>query len=211
MNTDTRKHDCSPEMLFNVPVAELAQLARQALNPGDIGLIWAQASGTLPGWEQTPGGGAIGRAGQMPWHVPADLAWFKQVTFGAPVIMGRRTWESLPERFRPLPGRKNYVVTSAHADTVNSATFAGANILRSLDELDSQAAATPVWVIGGGQLYQTALPRAKAVVISQFSLAVADADTWAPSLDPQEWCLAAVSEPSAHTEFPVRFSLWCRR
>ncbi len=65
-----------------------------------IGLIWAESQG-----------GVIGRAGGMPWHVPEDLAHFKDVTLGAPVIMGRKTWESLPPRFRPLPGRANIVVT----------------------------------------------------------------------------------------------------
>lgn len=65
-----------------------------------IGMIWAEARG-----------GAIGRDGEMPWHLPEDLAHFKQSTLGEPVIMGRRTWESLPERFRPLPGRENLVVT----------------------------------------------------------------------------------------------------
>lgn len=65
-----------------------------------VGLVWAEARG-----------GAIGRGGTMPWHLPEDLAHFKAVTLGAPVVMGRRTWESLPERFRPLPGRENVVVT----------------------------------------------------------------------------------------------------
>ena len=67
---------------------------------GRSGLIWAESHG-----------GVIGRDGGMPWHVPEDLAHFKEVTLGAPVIMGRKTWESLPPRFRPLPGRANIVVT----------------------------------------------------------------------------------------------------
>ena len=65
-----------------------------------VGLIWAQAEG-----------GVIGRDGGMPWHVPEDLAHFKALTLGAPVVMGRRTWESFPARFRPLPGRRNIVIT----------------------------------------------------------------------------------------------------
>ena len=69
-----------------------------------LGLIWAQARG-----------GVIGKDGGMPWHVPEDLAHFREVTTGAPVIMGRRTWESFPSRFRPLPGRRNIVVT--HSDS----------------------------------------------------------------------------------------------
>src|SRR5690349_14769702 len=65
-----------------------------------IGLIWAEAAG-----------GVIGARGGMPWHVPEDLARFKTITMGSPVVMGRRTWESFPDRFRPLPGRRNIVVT----------------------------------------------------------------------------------------------------
>ena len=64
-----------------------------------IGLIWAEARG-----------GVIGRDGGMPWHVPEDLAHFRATTLGAPVVMGRRTWESFPERLRPQPGRRNHVV-----------------------------------------------------------------------------------------------------
>ena len=65
-----------------------------------IGLIWAQARG-----------GVIGKDGAMPWHLPEDLAHFKRTTLGCPVIMGRKTWDSLPPKFRPLPGRRNIVVT----------------------------------------------------------------------------------------------------
>ena len=65
-----------------------------------LGLIWAEARG-----------GVIGKDGAMPWHVPEDLAHFRAATMGDPVIMGRRTWESFPPRFRPLPGRRNIVVT----------------------------------------------------------------------------------------------------
>ncbi len=67
-----------------------------------IGAIWAQTTN-----------GVIGRDGGMPWSLPEDMAFFRRTTTGHPVIMGRRTWESLPERFRPLPGRTNIVVTSA--------------------------------------------------------------------------------------------------
>ena len=87
-------------------------------HPGSLGLIWAQARG-----------GVIGAGGTMPWHLPEDLAHFRAATMGAPVIMGRRTWESFPDRFRPLPGRRNIVVTRdpEWAD-------AGAEAAGSLDE-----------------------------------------------------------------------------
>lgn len=81
-------------------------------------MIWAQARD-----------GAIGRDGVMPWHLPEDLAHFRSVTTGAPVVMGRRTWESLPERFRPLPARRNIVVTR---DPVYDAP--GASVVFSLED-----------------------------------------------------------------------------
>ena len=75
-----------------------------------VGLIWAEARG-----------GVIGAEGGMPWHVPEDLAHFKAVTLGAPVIMGRKTWDSLPERFRPLSGRENVVITRQQDWTADGA------------------------------------------------------------------------------------------
>ena len=87
-------------------------------HPGSLGLIWAQARG-----------GVIGAGGTMPWHLPEDLAHFRAATMGAPVIMGRRTWESFPDRFRPLPGRRNIVVTR-DPEWVD----AGAEAVGSLDE-----------------------------------------------------------------------------
>ncbi|UOQ58851.1 dihydrofolate reductase [Leucobacter allii] len=91
-------------------------------------MVWAEARGA-------GGRGAIGRGGTMPWRLPEDLAHFKRVTLGAPVIMGRRTWESLPERFRPLPGRTNLVVTrAAELDAP------GAVVVRSLEDAVARAA-----------------------------------------------------------------------
>jgi len=130
-----------------------------------IGLVWAEAHG-----------GVIGAGGTMPWHVPEDLAHFKAVTMGAPVVMGRRTWESFPDRFRPLPGRRNVVVTrnSAWAD-------AGAERAASLDDaLALGAEAETVWVIGGGELFGEALDRADVLEVTELDLAVAG-DTFAPS------------------------------
>jgi dihydrofolate reductase len=89
--------------------------------------------------------GMIGRDGQLPWHLPADLAHFKQTTLGQAVVMGRKTWDSLPERFRPLPGRTNIVITRQtgwHAP--------GALVAHSLEQAMSLCPAPgPLWVIGG--------------------------------------------------------------
>lgn len=131
-----------------------------------LGLVWAEASD-----------GVIGAAGVLPWHVPEDLAHFKEVTLGAPVIMGRRTWESLPERFRPLPGRENIVVTR-NPEWVD----AGALRAASLDEALALASGETAWVIGGGHLFAEAVSRADVLEVTELDLAV-DGDTFAPSRD----------------------------
>src|SRR5207244_10135419 len=102
----------------------------------ELGLVYARAAN-----------GVIGKRGVMPWHLPEDMAHFKQVTMGAPVIMGRKTWESLPPRFRPLPGRRNVVITRQRDWKAEGATRA-----ESLQDALAVCASEPnVWVIGGGE------------------------------------------------------------
>jgi dihydrofolate reductase len=122
--------------------------------------------------------GAIGRANQLLWTDPADLRHFRQVTLGCPVIMGRRTWESLPARLRPLPGRRNLVVTRQPGYAAAGAETAG-----GLDEaLARLAGAARVFVIGGGELYAQALPRADELVLTEID-ADLDGDTFFPAWD----------------------------
>lgn len=139
-----------------------------------IGLVWAEAHG-----------GVIGADGGMPWHVPEDLAHFREVTGSADVIMGRRTWESLPPRFRPLPGRRNIVVTRSDDWSAEGADRAG-----SLDVALDRAEGERAWVIGGGQLYAEAIGHADRIELTRLDVAV-DGDTHAPSLD--GWSLAAAT------------------
>lgn len=107
--------------------------------------------------------GAIGRANQLLWHEPLDQQHFRRVTMGCPVIMGRRTWESLPERFRPLPGRRNLVLTRQ-----SSLDAPGAEIVPRLAEaLQRTADAERVFVIGGAEIYALALPRANELVLTE--------------------------------------------
>jgi dihydrofolate reductase len=107
--------------------------------------------------------GVVGRDNALPWHLSADLQHFKRTTLGAPVVMGRRTWESLPPRFRPLPGRRNVVVTRStgwHAD--------GAQVAHSLEQALEQLADAPkVFVIGGAALYASALPIADEMALTE--------------------------------------------
>nr|WP_053353439.1 dihydrofolate reductase [Leucobacter musarum] len=164
-----------------------------------IGMIWAQARA-----------GAIGRDGDMPWRLPEDAAFFKEQTLGAPVIMGRSTWESLPERFRPLPGRANLVVTR---NPVFDAP--GARVVSSLDDAIAALAgetepADRVWVMGGGQLYRAAMPIADELVVTKIDLDVPDADTFAPEIGP-EWQLVDPGTPQiSRTGLAYRFERWGR-
>lgn len=131
-----------------------------------LGLIWAEARG-----------GVIGARGGMPWHVPEDLAHFREVTGSSDVVMGRRTWESLPPRFRPLPGRRNIVVTRSGEDSDD-----GAQRVDSLEAALGAAGSGTVWVIGGGQLYAEAIARADVLEVTRLDLDV-DGDTHAPPID----------------------------
>ncbi|MFW3172375.1 dihydrofolate reductase [Geodermatophilus sp. CPCC 206100] len=131
-----------------------------------VGLVWAQASG-----------GVIGADGRLPWHLPEDLRLFRALTTGTTVVMGRRTWESLPERFRPLPGRRNVVLTSDPSWTADGATRAG-SVAEVLAAQDGE-----LWVIGGGQVYAAFLPSADRAVVTDIDTTVAG-DTWAPELGP---------------------------
>ncbi|MFB2554640.1 dihydrofolate reductase [Herbiconiux liangxiaofengii] len=137
-----------------------------------VSLIWAEAHG-----------GVIGEAGSIPWHLPEDLAHFRELTAGATVVMGRKTWDSLPERFRPLPGRRNVVVT-------RQADWAAEGAERAGSVQDAVTASggdgRDTWVIGGGEIYRQALPQADRLEITEVDLAVAG-DTRAPLFDGAEW------------------------
>lgn len=130
---------------------------------------------------------AIGRAGGLLWHESADQKFFRQVTMGCPVLMGRRTWASLPERFRPLPGRRNLVLTR---DPRFDAP--GAETATSLDEALQRVAGAPrVCVIGGGELYAAAIARGDELVLTEIDAEFPDADTFFP-----HWDRAAFEEVS---------------
>jgi len=159
-----------------------------------IGLVWAQ----------TPDG-VIGDAGTIPWHVPEDMAHFREVTAGATVVMGRATWESLPERFRPLPGRRNVVLSRDPAYDAPGATV--------LDDLDAALrSAADVWVIGGGAVYASTVGRADRLEITVVDLDV-PGDTRAPAVGPG-WSLAPGGDGTSwlvsRTGTRYRFESWRR-
>ena len=150
-----------------------------------IGLVWAEAHG-----------GVIGAGGGMPWHVPEDLAHFKRTTEGEPVVMGRRTWDSLPPRFRPLPGRANIVVTRQPDWAADGAVRAA-----SVDEALALAASDTdewIWVIGGAELFARTIDAADRLVVTELDLDV-DGDTFAPARTP-DWHVVAADPPTGwHT------------
>ena len=121
--------------------------------------------------------GVIGRDNSIPWHLPEDMARFKRLTQGHPVIMGRKTWDSLPPRFRPLPGRTNIVVTRQPGWTADGALAAS-----SLQDALSQCSeAAEVWLIGGAQIYaegEAIAHRAEVTMIGQDF----EGDAFAPTL-----------------------------
>lgn len=121
----------------------------------------------------------IGSEGGMPWHLPADLAHFKRLTFGKPVIMGRRTYESIG---RPLPGRHNIVVTGNPDYRADPCT-----VVASLpDALRAAGQVAEAMIIGGGRLYAEALPRCDRLYLTRIDAAL-DGDTWFPQVDEDDW------------------------
>ena len=149
--------------------------------------------------------GVIGKDNQMLWHVPEDFAHFKSTTMGHAVIMGRKTWESIG---RPLPGRTNVVITR-QTDYVAS----GAHVVPSLDDallyLRNEAR---VFVIGGGEIYRQALPKADHLWVTVMD-ADFEGDTRFPDIDPTLWeaeCLKEL-EPTEKRPFKVSFLKYHRR
>lgn len=129
-------------------------------------LVWAQSTS-----------GVIGRGGDIPWRLPEDLARFKQLTMGHTVVMGRHTWDSLPARVRPLPGRRNIVLSRQAGFTAD-----GAQVMGSLDQA---LTADDTWIIGGGQIYALALPLATRCEVTEVDIELPrdDEDALAPLLD----------------------------
>jgi len=134
-----------------------------------INLIWAQSAN-----------GVIGADGTLPWRIPEDLAHFRELTDGATVVMGRATWESLPPRFRPLPGRRNVVLSRDP-----SYDAPGAMVVTSLTDALADTGDAVVWIGGGAAVYAAALPSADRLCVTDVDLVV-DGDVPAPQI-PADW------------------------
>ena len=150
--------------------------------------------------------GAIGRGNALLFDEPADQRHFRATTLGCPVIMGRKTWDSLPPRFRPLPGRRNVVVSrnaAAHAP--------GAEVASSLEQaLALVADAARVFVIGGAQLYAQALPLARTLVLTEVD-AELDGDAFFPAWDRSLFDVTSSTAAVTPAGVPYRFVTYTRR
>ncbi|MFM9035790.1 MAG: dihydrofolate reductase [Mycobacterium sp.] len=158
-----------------------------------VGLVWAQSTS-----------GVIGRDGAIPWRVPEDLARFRDLTMGHTVVMGRRTWESLPARFRPLPGRRNVVLSRDRGYRAEGAQVA--------DGLEAALAETgPTWVIGGSEIYHLAMPVATRCEVTEvdIDLHLEDEDVLAPMLD-ESWSGTAGPWQDSSSGLRYRFSTYLR-
>jgi len=158
----------------------------------EVSLIWAQSTS-----------GIIGRGGGIPWQLAEDLVRFKALTMGHTVVMGRRTWESLPAKLRPLPGRRNVVLTR-HTDFKAE----GATVVGSLDE----ALRDPdTWVIGGEQIYAIAMPRASRCEVTEVDIDLPrdDGDVVAPVLD-ETWVGTTGEWETSSTGLRYRFHSYLR-
>jgi dihydrofolate reductase len=142
--------------------------------------------------------GGIGRGGGLPWHLPADLKHFRTLTMGKPVIMGRRTWESIG---RPLPGRRNIVVSRQPSVQAPGCEVVG-SLAEALQRVDDAA---EVCIIGGAEIYRLALPLADIIHLTRVHARV-EADTFLPPLDPQEWRLRSREEHAADERHAYPYS-----
>ncbi|NLZ58921.1 MAG: dihydrofolate reductase [Corynebacterium sp.] len=155
-----------------------------------IGAIWAQSLDRI-----------IGDGKDMPWHIPEDLKHFKEITMGQPVIMGRKTWESLPERFRPLPGRENFVLSRQEPGDWSH----GATIIHELP--------TEGWIMGGGEIYAATVADADVlevtIVDATFAEELGDAAVYAPVI-PDTFTLDQESDWQQDDTHRFKFQRWVK-
>ena len=146
---------------------------------------------------------AIGRKGDLLFHISADLRRFKEITMGHPIIMGRKTFESFPKG--PLPGRKNIVITRQndyqHEGIVTVGSFSDAlAVAGNVDE---------VFVIGGGEIYREAIKRASKLYLTEIDASDDDADTFFPAIDTNEWQVTDEGEWIEDERTSVRYRFVC--
>jgi dihydrofolate reductase len=149
---------------------------------------------------------AIGKEGQMPWHLPNDMKHFKNVTWGMPVVMGRKTFESLG---KVLPGRKNIVISRQPGWNAE-----GTVVVQKIEDalfVAKNTDAKEVMIIGGGEIYKALFDKASRIYLTRVE-ADPEADTFFPSLHPKEWYLVSqqIHEADAKNAYNYSFQIWER-
>ncbi|MBP9762139.1 dihydrofolate reductase [Patescibacteria group bacterium] len=146
--------------------------------------------------------GCIGKDGRLPWHLPEDLARFKQLTLGKIVVMGRKTWESLPSDVQPLPGRTNIVITRQTDYHLPDGVLCYASLNEAIHAHREQ----DICIIGGGQIYQEAIELVDTLYITEVDQTVLG-DTYFPTIDPETWHLVGKDQHSGFTFVTYRHNL----
>ena len=161
---------------------------------------------------------AIGRDNELLWHISADMKYFRRVTMGCPIIMGYKTWLSIG---RPLPGRRNIVITKSHFDApesvvqvpdVASAFVAAQEIqvnavaAQEIQATAAQCSAVQCFIIGGAKTYERTLAQADKLYITHVHTSVPDADAFFPAIDPAVWTLQSETPPETDPENGLQYS-----
>ncbi|MEC5181148.1 dihydrofolate reductase [Arthrobacter sp. CG_A4] len=186
----------------------------QGARPADFAGTLAALTGLGVVWAQTSTG-VIGKDGGMPWRLPEDMAHFTRLTTGHPVIMGRKTWESFPDKYRPLPGRTNIVITRQEG-WGGTPGAEGAVAVKSLDDALLESAFAPgnnmVWIIGGGTIFGRSMDLADVAVITTIDTTT-EGDTFAPELG-YDWTAESALPPdgwqTADNGTRYRINVWRR-
>jgi dihydrofolate reductase len=146
----------------------------------------------------------IGKDNDLPWHLPTDMKYFKETTNGHIVVMGRKCWESIPEKFRPLPNRKNIVMTRDKDYNANGAIVSHdfEQILKSYESSHEE-----VFIIGGAELYREAFKYAHRLYLTQI-LQEVEGDVFLDGLESNDWCLVEGSEIHEENGMKFRFELY---
>ena len=129
--------------------------------------------------------GVIGKNGELPWRLPGELKWFKKITMGHIIVMGRKTWESLPGL---LPGRENWVLSRSVNPIENTQVF------NSFDKIEEQAGNKTLFIIGGGEIYSTFLPRCNELYLTDVQQTIKEGDAFFPSYKSDFNCVETLEE-----------------
>ena len=150
----------------------------------------------------------IGSEGGIPWKLPDDMKWFREKTGTSPVLMGRKTFNSLPQKFRPLPGRENIVLTRCQNNIQNRDITTLYSFRQALERSEKE----DIWVIGGGEIYRQALPHASHLYLTRVNIILAG-DTFFPKWSGHDWRLISSQSHAkdARHEYGFTWEVWERK